>query len=230
MVAQDDFEKKLRKYFETFKSSPTINEQSRQLKITGISQIVKQTKDSILKKEANAYLIELNEEKIVNPEALKLDVSKIPSEKLKNFNYNQDKFTGSTFFTHKKSGNRIKLYIGCNKENVYLRFVCVYEGSEWVFIKSIVFLIDGEKFEFIPSNSSRDVINSSVGVRVKERIDEAVNENDLKLMNAIANTKNDIDVRFEGEKIRDDKFLKKIAIHFKETLELYDYLKNEFKL
>lgn len=229
IFAQEEIDIKTRLSFEKFKNIPVSSEEVKDLKIKVISRIIKVTNDTILKNDANKYLLELLNNKNKVEISKPIDISKIPKEKLKNFKIDQDKFTGITYFTHKKVGSRIHIYIGNNSGVNFLRFVCVYEGFSWVFMKSIFFIIDGKKFEYKVTKTKRDVFNSSSSVNVREALDELVQEDDMELINAISNAKSDIEVRFTGDRTRDEKFLKKIALHFKETLEFYNYLNKEYE-
>lgn len=214
---QQKFDKDLRIKFDSFKDNPITTEESRGLVLNAMETILKYTMDTNLKVEIKAYLEKIKTQKLVQNK--KSDLSKLPPELLKKFHQYTDKFSLTTFLTHKKTDN---LYIAVKNDVPYLKFKIIYSGKDWVFMKKIIFLIDGQNFEYIPIDVKRDVV---LGSGVTEKVEETVTEAYLPLINAIANATTDINIRFEGDKIRDQVYYKKIAIPFKETLELYNLFK-----
>lgn len=215
---QIKFDKDLRVKFDSFKDTPITTEEGRSLVINAVETISKYTMDPILKVETKEYLEKIKTQKLVQNK--QSDLSKLPPDLLKKFNQYTDKFSLITFLTHKKTDN---IYIGVKNDVPYLKFKIIYRGSDWVFMKKIIFLIDGQNYEYIPINVKRNV---AVGSGVTETVEETVTENYLPLMNAIANATSDIQVRFEGDKYRDQIYYqKRMSLPFKETLELYSYFK-----
>lgn len=152
----------------------------------------------------------------------KIELNNISKEKLKNFRINNDKFKDVTYLDHKKnSKNRLYIYITVSdKKN--LRFVTYQMANDWLFVKKVIILIDGEKYEYLFSNEKKSVLSAGT---VVETSDLYVDDNFMKIIEKINNSNNDIDIRFEGEKgVRDFKLSKNEKQSFKETLELYHSL------
>jgi hypothetical protein len=216
--AQLKFDKDLRVKFDSFKDTPITTEESRSLVINAVETISKYTMDPILKLETKEYLEKIKTQKLVQNK--QSDLSKLPPDLLKKFNQYTDKFSLTTFLTHKKTDN---LYIAVKNDIAYLKFKIIYRGSDWVFMKKIIFLIDGQNYEYIPIKVKRDVV---IGSGVTETVEETVTDSYLPLMNAIANAISDIQVRFEGDKYKDQIYYqKRMSLPFKETLELYNLFK-----
>lgn len=162
---------------------------------------------------------------IVNAQGLstekEVDLSKIPKEVLKNFRISEDKFNSATFIYNKSTNSRLHLYIGIRYKNPYLRFVCKYDGKDWIFFKNIVFLIDGIRYDYKPLKVEREAYLGGL----YEKSDNLVFESDMELINAIASAKESIDIRFVGDKVYDCTFGIKKVEDIKETLDLYNSFK-----
>ena len=186
------------------------------------NRIISESKDTLLVSEARKEIKTLEGKKIVEVDVKikKADVSKIPSDILKKFNTNEDKFTSITFLKHKKNNESLNLYIGIKNNMPFLRMVCKYSGTNWVFFNKIIFLIDGVAYDYYPKSSSkREVITGGV----YERIDDLIIDYDDKqqlLINALANCKETLEIRFSGDRVADRKL--KVTPAIRETLDLYN--------
>lgn len=146
-----------------------------------------------------------------------IDVTKLPEEILKKYSIRKDKFTSTTFLIHKKSSENLRVYISLNNSSAFLRFVCKYEGQDWVFMKNIVFLIDGIRYDYTPKNIKR---NAYLG-GVYERVDDLIIDSSSPLLNALCNAKSGVDIRFEGDTVRDFGYYRRVTISIKETIDLF---------
>jgi len=96
------------------------------------------------------------------------------------------------------------------------RFVGQYASSEWLFIKKVVFNIDGENVQFYPEDIKTDHDTS-----IWEWFDEQIVSSNSDLINKIANAKK-VKVRFHGDQYYDDKVMSQSNIKsIKNTLEYY---------
>lgn len=144
----------------------------------------------------------------------------------KNFNEKKDEFSEYSWVKHKNSPkyrNQNGVYLcfqkSANGNPTNLRFVIQYEGGDWLFIRSIIFNIDGENITFIPNDMQRD--NNS---RIWEWSDEPA-EPSIDLISKIANAKS-VKLKLNGRQYYDTRTMSPTAIKaFKETLEYYNALK-----
>jgi len=87
-------------------------------------------------------------------------------------------------------------YMGMQGDSVWLRLVCDYTADDWVFFEKITFAVDDQRFyKFF---SYFDVTRDNGGGDVWEYVDIEVNDAELELLRAIANSQTTI-VRFEGD-------------------------------
>jgi hypothetical protein len=97
--------------------------------------------------------------------------------------------------------NDVYLYMGHNgtepESSNFLRMVAVYHGDDWVFFNKLIFLIDGQRTEFLAAPKHE---NDST---VYEYTDTAVEDSDLPFLVQLANGK-EVIVRFEGNDHRKD--------------------------
>ena len=110
-------------------------------------------------------------------------------------------------------------YLGKQGSDVWLRFVCNYTASDWVFFKKITFACDDQRF--YKTFSYYDVVRDNGGRKVWEYIDMNVNATEIAILEAIASSEKTI-IRFEGDDYYKDFTVKqtdKEAIRF--TLDLY---------
>lgn len=183
------------------------------------SEISLKTNDTILKNESKKYLLFLDNIKL--PEFKKVIFSKVDKEKLKDFKVNEDKFKNSVFINHKKNtGNRIRIYIGINSNEAFLRLVSDYHGSDWIFMNQVILLIDGNKYKYEISNPVRDIVSGS---GVKEKSDALVNAELEVIVKAIAGSKGKVEIRFSGENKVEDFTLSQREINcIQETLDIFN--------
>ena len=102
-----------------------------------------------------------------------------------------------------------------------LRFVIQYYSDDWLFIQKYMFSIDGEAFEYIPSEVKTD---NGDGGMIWEWFDESADENLKTIMKAIANSKS-AKIKMVGRQYFDIKTVtSKQKESIKKTLELYKLL------
>jgi hypothetical protein len=87
-------------------------------------------------------------------------------------------------------------YMGMEGDRVWLRLVCNYTDSDWVFFEKLTFAVDDERYYKLFSYS--DVVRDNGGWRVWEYVDIEVSDDDVEMLWAIANSEETI-VRFEGD-------------------------------
>jgi hypothetical protein len=98
-----------------------------------------------------------------------------------------------------------------------LRFVLQYHKDDWLFIKKMAFLIDGENFEYIPEEVKRD--NDETGIT--EWIDVPVNYSNMNIIDAIADAKS-VKIKLYGDNYVDYVTLSKKQINsIKNTKEYF---------
>lgn len=87
-------------------------------------------------------------------------------------------------------------YLSVSGNNVYLRLVCDYTSSDWVFFEKIIFSVDGKNytkyFDYF------DVTRDNEYGDVWEYVDIECSESDIEMLEAIAASTKTI-VRFEGD-------------------------------
>ncbi len=114
-------------------------------------------------------------------------------------------------------------YIGRDANRVWLRMVYNYTGDDWVFFDHVTVAADEERFN--KSFNYFDMVHDNGGGDVWEYIDVDVYDADIKMLRAIANSKETI-IRFEGDDYWHDLTVKdsdKAAI--REALTAYEALK-----
>lgn len=144
----------------------------------------------------------------------------------KNFNVKTDEFSDKIWVHHKsepsyRNRNAVFLYFQTNKENKpsNLRFVVQYEDDDWLFIKNMIFNIDGENFTFIPADMDRDCGN---GGRIWEWCDESASLGDnMTLIKKIADAKT-VKIKLNGRQYYNTRTMSAAHLKaFKETLDYY---------
>jgi hypothetical protein len=99
-----------------------------------------------------------------------------------------------------------------------------YYSDDWLFFSKIQFAIDGKAYDFIPSNTETD---SGDGGKIWEWCDESVNQNNMDLIEALANAKK-AKMKLIGRKYFDTRNVTKEQIlGIKRTLELYTAMGGE---
>lgn len=142
----------------------------------------------------------------------------------KKFRFNDDEFGDQTWVYHNSTPkytnrNSIHLYFQKDKNGnaSNLRFRVQYESGDWLFIKNMIFNIDGENVQFIPDNMETDC---GYGGRIWEWCDESSTYNQ-DLINKIAGAKT-VKVKFNGRQYYDTKTMSSKELQaFRETLEYY---------
>ena len=160
------------------------------------------------------------------------DIIKIDSNKLKklklNFRTKKDEFsTDKVVFYYPKSApsytnrNGLYVYFGTKDDKAYnLRLTFQYYADDWLFIKSIQFLIDGKVYGYIPEEIKRD----NEGGNIWEWFDESVDSSDRDLIIALSTAKN-AKMKIIGDKYYKEKIVTSSQIRaFKETIELHKML------
>jgi hypothetical protein len=209
-----------REMFKVYKKFPIESVEIKDMVIKYLDELKLKTKDTELITEIDNYKTKISS--IALPEFKKIDFDSIPKDKLKNFRTSYDKFKKSGFISHKKNKDIFKIYLNINKEASHVRIKSRYFGSNWLFVKKIIFLIDGEKMELEFLNPDTEVLSGS-GVNVEEITDQAVLKDSQKLLDAIYKSKQDIEIRFEGTKgVRDYVIKQKDLTPIRETIDLYN--------
>ena len=157
-------------------------------------------------------------------------VYKVDSARMKEllpyFNVKKDEFypKGKIWYKPKSTPkytnqNGIYLYFATQEGNTCpLRFRVQYYADDWLFFKKIQFSIDGNPFEYIPSDTEHDNGN---GGKIWEWFDEALSGSDKELIYALTEAKN-AKMKFIGRQYYDIKTITKSQIiDMKRTLELY---------
>lgn len=145
----------------------------------------------------------------------------------KRFRYKEDEFENITWVHHITTPqyvnyNSIYLYFQKDKDGKAsnLRFRVQYEGKSWLFIKNMIFNIDGDNFQIFTSDMKRDC---GAGGSIWEWYDESYNYRE-DLIERIAQAKV-VKVKFNGSKYYNIKTMSPEEIQaFKETLEYYKAL------
>lgn len=105
-----------------------------------------------------------------------------------------------------------------------LRFRVQYYADDWLFIRKVQFSIDGNAFEYIPSNVDTD----HSGGKIWEWFDEKLTPSDKEMIYALANAEN-AKVKFIGSKYHNIKHVSNQQIlDIKRTLELYEALGGKY--
>lgn len=154
-----------------------------------------------------------------------IDINTLTSKEKKGWVFNTDKFENITYIQKKWSETaRIYPYIGIDNNNMYLRLVTEYRGDDWIFYEKIIFLIDGERYDFVPSKPDRKVVGNTA-VAVSERADTYVDKNVFDLLTKIATAKTRVEYRLQGNFTANRKLSSKDLDFIKETLDFYERLK-----
>lgn len=147
----------------------------------------------------------------------------------KKFRFKDDEFGDRTWVYHNSTPkytnrNSIHLYFQKDKNNQAsnLRFRVQYESGNWLFIRNMIFNIDGENITFVPDDMETDC---GYGGRIWEWCDESASYNS-DLVSKIANAKT-VKVKFNGRQYYDTKTMSAKELQaFKETYDYYNALRN----
>lgn len=198
-------------------------------------QLTQEQRDSIAKvKEDSARVadsIAAVEKQIADSIALvqKKEKEEALSKLSKNFRFNKDEFGERTWVYHNSTPkytnkNSIHLYFqkDDNDKASNLRFRVQYEAGDWLFIKSMIFNVDGENITFVPDDMDTDC---GYGGRIWEWCDEPASENS-ELVEKIANAKI-VKVKFNGSQYYDTKTMSDKELQaFKETYQYFKALQD----
>lgn len=143
------------------------------------------------------------------------------------FRVKSDEFSDKSWVYHNTTPkytnrNSVHLYF-CMVNGVAnnLRFRFQYEDDDWLFIKSVIFNIDGDNHTFIPFGMQEDCGN---GGRIWEWCDSPASDC-MDLVNMIANAKS-VKIKYNGRQYYNTRTMTAKQIQaFKETLEYYKLLK-----
>lgn len=145
----------------------------------------------------------------------------------KNFRVSKDEFSDYAWVYHKTTSK----YTNCNSVHLYfqlsdngvasnLRFSVHYEDDDWLFIRNIIFNIDGENEMFVPLDMETDCGN---GGRIWEWCDESANLNS-SLVQKIASAKK-CKLKLNGSQYYDTRTMSNQQLNaFKQTLDYYRLL------
>lgn len=160
----------------------------------------------------------------VQPQFFNINLEKAPKNILNKFSIKEDKFTNITTISLKKNDSkRLQFYINVNQGKASFFIETSYYGKEWIFLNSIIFLVDNERIEYQLNNVKREVI---YGSGISEITGIYVDENIFKALEKISNTTSDVVVRYGGEKNNFDfKINKYMKQALKETLDFYTLVK-----
>ena len=215
----DNYNKVLLKYI---MEKPVENVAVKNLLSEKAQDILKTTKDTNVIKMTNNYIKELNQMDFTNSK--NVDLNKTSEIYLKNFRVNTDKFSKITYITHKKNDSypRINIYIAIYDKAAYLRLTTEYYGKDWIFMNKVTLIIDGKTYDFNVKKTKRDVSSSAT---VNETSDQIVTKDLMEIINALNNTNNNVDIRFEGnENVQDYVMNNKYLYTLKETITLFNSL------
>lgn len=177
--------------------------------------------DSEAISKADVETIEINQSTKKTPIIDSAKVAKLKSK----FREKKDEFQGFTWITHKSapkyvSANGIYTYFGIKDgEPVTPRLKIQYASSDWLFIESYTFLIDGKIYEFSAPEMERD--NDSY---IWEWSDSSTNENDetRAIYRALLNAK-EAKIRFNGQQYNESREL--TPKELQSIVETYEYYK-----
>ena len=162
----------------------------------------------------------IEEQKRIAAEEARLQARKAELDKLsKNFNQKKDEFSNKTWIfpnNKPKYRNRNATYCYFMKQNNEVRnfrFVFQYVNSDWLFIKDLIFNIDGKVFEYS-------------GGQIWEWCDLQLS--DIDLIRSLENAKS-IKIKMNGDKYYDTRTLNSATItSIQETIKYYKALGGRF--
>ena len=171
----------------------------------------------------------IEEQKRIAAEEARLQERKAELDKLsKNFNQKKDEFSNKTWIFPKnkpKYRNRNATYCYFMKQSNEVRnfrFVFQYVNSDWLFIKDLIFNIDGKVFEYRRLDFNTDCS----GGQIWEWCDLQLS--DIDLIRSLENAKN-IKIKMNGDKYYDTRTLNSATItSIQETIKYYKALGGRF--
>lgn len=185
------------------------------------------TVNTIMESVDSTSIIE--EQKRIAAEEARLQERKAELDKLsKNFNQKKDEFSNKTWIFPKnkpKYRNRNATYCYFMKQSNEVRnfrFVFQYVNSDWLFIKDLIFNIDGKVFEYRRLDFNTDCS----GGQIWEWCDLQLS--DIDLIRSLENAKN-IKIKMNGDKYYDTRTLNSATItSIQETIKYYKALGGRF--
>lgn len=185
------------------------------------------TVNTIMESVDSTSIIE--EQKKIAAEEARLQERKAELDKLsKNFNQKKDEFSNKTWIFPKnkpKYRNRNATYCYFMKQSNEVRifrFVFQYVNSDWLFIKDLIFNIDGKLFEYRRLDFNTDCS----GGQIWEWCDLQLSEIDL--IRSLENAKS-IKIKMNGDKYYDTRTLNSATItSIQETIKYYKALGGRF--
>ena len=171
----------------------------------------------------------IEEQKRIAAEEARLQERKAELDKLsKNFNQKKDEFSNKTWIFPKnkpKYRNRNATYCYFMKQSNEVRnfrFVFQYVNSDWLFIKDLLFNIDGKVFEYRRLDFNTDCS----GGQIWEWCDLQLS--DIDLIRSLENAKS-IKIKMNGDKYYDTRTLNSATItSIQETIKYYKALGGRF--
>ena len=171
----------------------------------------------------------IEEQKRIAAEEARLQARKAELDKLsKNFNQKKDEFSNKTWIFPKnkpKYRNRNATYCYFMKQSNEVRnfrFVFQYVNSDWLFIKDLIFNIDGKVFEYRRLDFNTDCR----GGQIWEWCDLQLS--DIDLIRSLENAKS-IKIKMNGDKYYDTRTLNSATItSIQETIKYYKALGGRF--
>ena len=171
----------------------------------------------------------IEEQKKIAAEEAQLQERKAELDKLsKKFNQKKDEFSNKTWIfpnNKPKYRNRNATYCYFMKQNNEVRnfrFVFQYVNSDWLFIKDLIFNIDGKVFEYRRLDFNTDCS----GGQIWEWCDLQLS--DIDLIRALEKAKS-IKIKMNGDKYYDTRTLNSATItSIQETIKYYKALGGRF--
>ena len=171
----------------------------------------------------------IEEQKKIAAEKAQLLERKAELDKLsKNYNQKKDEFSNKTWIfpnNKPKYRNRNATYCYFMKQNNEVRnfrFVFQYVNSDWLFIKDLIFNIDGKIFEYRRLDFNTDCS----GGQIWEWCDLQLS--DIDLIRSLENAKS-IKIKMNGDKYYDTRTLNSATItSIQETIKYYKALGGRF--
>ena len=171
----------------------------------------------------------IEEQKRIAAEEARLQARKAELDNLsKNFNQKKDEFSNKTWIfpnNKPKYRNRNATYCYFMKQNNEVRnfrFVFQYVNSDWLFIKDLIFNIDGKIFEYRRLDFNTDCS----GGQIWEWCDLQLS--DIDLIRSLENAKS-IKIKMNGDKYYDTRTLNSATItSIQETIKYYKALGGRF--
>lgn len=199
LKAQDSISPNVAKVFLAFiKNQDITNEAQKNFLIDEIKTKILTQKDSILVNAGLAYIEVLNSKQL--EKAFDIDISKYEDVDKKIFRVEEDKFTGTVIIHHKKLyGSSVMPYIVVSKAGLQLAVDFEYSGKDWIFMNKVTFLIDG----ITNTVNLEDVDRKPYGGTVYERSTLFADDYLISIMKLMASSKNQVDLRFQGDYIGD---------------------------